>query len=384
MEVAIAGVAEIPQGRLSPLTPMTLHERLARLALDDAGMSLADVDALLTLSPRADSYLIHAAALAEHMRIRPAIAFTLEVGGASPAAMVEYARMMIAGGSAKAVLVVAADMPLSVVSRDAYVQTLAEAGPIHPDLERPFGPSVPSMFGMVARRYMMQYGATEEDLAAVALHDRRAAALHPNAHFRAPLDFDQYRASPWIAEPLRLLDCSPVSDGGGAVVVTSLERARDCPRAPVKVLGAGFSMGHLHLSAAKDLTSFHAGEALGRALGAAALTHRDIDVALVYDCFSIALLINIEDLGFAQKGEAGSAFRNGSFGLDGRLPVNTHGGLLSHGYPGRAASIGNLVEAVVQIRGEAGARQVCDAQVALVHGMGGVFATHGALLLGRS
>ena len=383
MEVAIAGAAEVPHGRLSPLTPMMLHERLARLALEDAGIALGDVDALLTLSPRADSYLIHAAAVAEHMRIRPAIAFTLEVGGAAPEAMVDYARLLIEGGTAKTVLIVAADMPLSVVSRNAYVQTLAEAGPVHPDLERPFGPSVPSMFGMVARRYMAQYGATEEDLAAVALHDRQAAALHPNAHFRAPLDFNQYRASPWIAEPLRLLDCSPVSDGGGAVVVTSLERARQCPRAPVKVLGAGFSMGHLHLSAAPDLTSFQAGEALGHALGAAALTRDDIDVALVYDCFSIALLINIEDLGFAQKGEAGRAFRNGDFGLNGRLPVNTHGGLLSHGYPGRAASFGNLVEAVAQIRGEAGARQVRDAQVALVHGMGGVFATHGVLLLGR-
>jgi acetyl-CoA acetyltransferase len=384
MEVAIAGVGEVPQGRLSPLTPMMLHERLALLALDDAGIALGDVDALLTLSPRADPYLIHAAALAEHLRIRPAVAFTLEVGGASPAAMVDYASMMIKCGTAKTVLIVSADMPLSVVSRNSYVQTLAEAGPVHPDLERPFGPSVPSMFGMVARRYMFQYGATEEDLAAAALHDRKAAALHPNAHYRAPLDFDQYRASTWIAEPLRLLDCSPVSDGGGAVVVTSLERARERARPAVKVLGAGFSMGHLHLSAAHDLTSFSAGEALDRALSVATLTRSDIDVALVYDCFSIALLINLEDLGFAQKGKAGSAFRDGSFSLGGKLPVNTHGGLLSHGYPGRAASIGNLIEAVVQIRGQAGARQVRDAQVALVHGMGGVFATHGVLLLGKS
>lgn len=383
MDVAIAGVGELPHGRMEGLTPMMLHERLARLALADAGLALADVDAVLTLSPRADSYLIHAAALAEYLRITPQIAFTMEVGGAAPAAMVDYARMLVQTGAAKTVLVVAADMPLGVVNRNAYVQTLSEVGPVHPDLERPYGPSIPSMFGMVARRYMHCYGATDEDLAAPALHDRRAAALHPNAHFRAPLDLAQYRASRWIAEPLRMLDCSPVSDGGGAAVVTSLERARDRAHSPVKVLGAGFSMGHMHLTAAHDLTSFQAGAALDTALARTGATREDIDVALVYDCFTIALLINLEDLGFAPKGQAGRAFRDGHFAREGRLPVNTHGGLLSHGYPGRAASFGNLVEAVLQVRGEAQERQVDDARLALVHGMGGLFATHGVLLVGK-
>ena len=383
IDVAIAGVGELPQGRMEGLTPMMLHERLALLALADAGLTLADVDAILTLSPRADSYLIHATALAEYLRIRPPIAFTMEVGGAAPAATVDYARMLVQTGAARTVLIVVADMPLGVVNRNAYVQTLAEVGPVHPDLERPFGPSVPSMFGMVARRYMHLYGATDEDLAAVALHDRHAAATHPNAHFRAPLDLAQYRASRWIAEPLRMLDCSPVSDGGGAAVVTSMARARDCARAPVKVLGAGFAMGHMHLSAAQSLTTFSAGAALDRALAAAGATREDIDVALVYDCFTIAMLINVEDLGFAPKGQAGRAFRDGDFARDGRIPVNTHGGLLSHGYPGRAASFGHLVEAVVQVRGEAADRQVDDARIALVHGMGGLFATHGVLLVGK-
>jgi acetyl-CoA acetyltransferase len=184
-----------------------------------------------------------------------------------------------------------------------------------------------------------------------------------------------------IADPLRLLDCSPVSDGGAAVVVTTADRSGKRRRRPVAVAGAGFSMTHLHLSAAPSLTRHGAGLALDRALSFARRSRDDIDVALVYDCFSIAMLINAEDLGFAAKGRAGLAFRSGEFERNGRLPINTHGGLLSHGYPGRAAGIGNLIEAVVQLRHEAGERQVLNAKMTMTHGMGGLFATHGVLLL---
>jgi acetyl-CoA acetyltransferase len=200
---------------------------------------------------------------------------------------------------------------------------------------------------------------------------------------RAPMDLEVYRKSHMIADPLRLLDCSPVSDGGAAVVVTSLERARDLKQKPVKVLGAGFSMTHLHLSAAPSLTSHGAGKALDQALSFAKLTRSDIDIGLIYDCFSIALLINTEDLGFAPKGQAGAMLRSGAANIGGKFPINTHGGLLSHGYPGRAAGIGNLIEGVVQLRGDAGERQVKNANVTLTHGMGGLFATHGVLLLGK-
>lgn len=384
VEIAIAGIAELPQGRMSGITPMALHEKLARMAIKDAGLQPQDVDAIITLSPRSDPYLIHATALAEYMGLLPEVALTIEGGGAAPATMTDLARTMILGRRARTVLFVAADMPLGVVSRDSYVQTLADAGPVHPDLERPYGPSVPSLFGMVARAYMQRYGATELDLAAVSLHDRANAMRHPNAHMRAPLDLDGYLASRCVADPLRLLDCTPVSDGGAAVVVTTLERARDAPLAPAKVLGAGFSMSQMHLSAAPDLIPRGAGRALESALRHADLGADAIDVALVYDCFTIALLLNLEDLGFAPSGGAGAAFREGRFAPTGPLPVNTHGGLLSHGYPGRAAGIGNLVEAVVQLRGEAGERQVPDVEVTLTHGMGGVFATHGVLLLGKA
>jgi acetyl-CoA acetyltransferase len=379
--VMIAGIAEPVHGRIPGLTPMALHERLALQALDDAGLELRDVDAVLTLAPRSDSYLIHAAAFAEYLGISPPTALTLEGGGAAPAIMVDMARNMIEGGSAKTILIVSADMPLSVNTRDAYIKTLADSGPVHPDIERPFGPTVPSLFGMVARAYINEFDADDSDLGAVAIHDRAAAIMHPNSHMRSPMDFTTYGASHMIADPLRLLDCSPVSDGGAAVVVTTANRSGKGGKRPVGVIGAGFSMTHLHLSAAPSLTKHGAGLALDRALSFANRSRGDIDVALVYDCFSIAMLINVEDLGFAAKGKAGAAFRNGEFRRDGRLPINTHGGLLSHGYPGRAAGIGNLIEAVVQLRGEAGDRQIPNAEVTMTHGMGGLFATHGVLLL---
>ena len=377
----IAGIAEPVHGRIPGLTPMALHERLTLQALTDAGLELRDVDAILTLAPRSDSYLIHAAAFAEYLGITPPTALTLEAGGAAPAIMVDMARKMIEGGSANTVLIVSADMPLSVNTRDAYVNTLADSGPVHPDIERPFGPTVPSLFGMVARAYMYEFSADESDLGAVAIHDRAAATMHPNSHMRSPMDIATYSASHMIADPLRLLDCSPVSDGGAAVVVTSEERSGKGGKRPIRAIGAGFSTTHLHLSAAPSYTAHGAGLALDRALSFAKRARADIDVALVYDCFSIAMLVNVEDLGFAAKGKAGAAFRSGEFKLDGRLPINTHGGLLSHGYPGRAAGFGNLIEAVVQLRGEAGNRQIPNAEMTMTHGMGGLFATHGVLLL---
>ncbi|MGH8639318.1 MAG: thiolase family protein, partial [Burkholderiales bacterium] len=266
--VAIAGVGELPQGRSLLPNTMTLHERLASLALEDAQVDLSDVDALLTVAPRSDPYLIHAAALAEHLGITPAVTWTLEAGGAAPAAMVDTARGLIANGTARTVLVVAADMPLGGVSRNAYVGALAEAGPVHPDIERPYGPSVPAMFATVARAHMDRYGTSADHLAAVAIQNRAAAARHPNAHYRDPIDLETYRASRMIADPLRLLDCAPVSDGGGAVVITATDRAKACN---VEVLGAGFSTTHLHLSAAPSLTAFGAGAALDRALVQAGL-----------------------------------------------------------------------------------------------------------------
>lgn len=377
--IYISGVGELPQGRSDQPNPMSLHAELCRLALEDANLQWDQIDAVLTVSPRSDPYLIHAAALSEYLDISPAVAWTLEAGGAAPAAMLETARGLITAGTCSNVLIVAADMPLSGASRQTYVKTLSEVGPVHPEYEVPYGPSVPTLFGLVARSYANRWGNTDRALAAVALQNRAAACRHGNAHFREMFDAVAYRESRVIADPLKLLDCAPVSDGGGALVVTGAPSARHVP-----VSGLGFSYSHMHLSAADDLCAFNAGKALDMALGQAGASRGDLDLALIYDCFTIAMLVNLEDMGLAQRGRAGQDFIEGRFAPGGDLPVNTHGGLLSHGHPARAGGIGNVVEAIVQLRGEAGPRQIQGAKLALAHGMGGVFATHGVALLGAS
>jgi len=377
--IYISGVGELKQGRSDLPNTMSLHGALCQRALADAGLDWREIDAVLTVSPRSDPYLIHAAALSEYLDIQPAVTWTIEAGGAAPAAMLEMSRGLIGAGTCSNVLIVAADMPLGGVSRQAYVKNLSEAGPVHPEYEVPYGPSVPSLFGLVARSYGNRWGSLEQGLAAVALQNRAAACRHENAHFREMFDQQDYSSSRYIAAPLKLLDCAPVSDGGAALVVTGRPGSRNIP-----VTGLGFSYNHMHLSAASDVCSFNAGEALDRALMQAGAERKDLDLALIYDCFTIAMLVNLEDMGLASRGRAGSDFVDGRFSPEGELPVNTHGGLLSHGHPARAGGIGNIVEGVVQLRGDAGARQIAGAKLALAHGMGGVFATHGVALLGAS
>ncbi|ETF01082.1 thiolase [Advenella kashmirensis W13003] len=377
--IYISGVGELAQGRSDLPNTMSLHAALCRLALADAGLDWSDIDAVLTVSPRSDPYLIHATALSEYLDIHPDITWTVEAGGAAPAAMLEMSRGLIGTGTCSNVLIVAADMPLGGVSRQAYVKNLSEIGPVHPEYEVPYGPSVPSLFGLVARSYGNRWGNLEQGLAAVALQNRAAACRHENAHFREMFDETDYSNSRYISAPLKLLDCAPVSDGGGALVVTGIPGTRSIP-----VTGLGFSYNHMHLSAASDVSSFNAGKALDSALRQAGANRNDLDLALIYDCFTIAMLVNLEDMGLASRGRAGTDFAEGRFSSEGELPVNTHGGLLSHGHPARAGGIGNIVEGVTQLRGEAGARQIAGAKLALAHGMGGVFATHGVALLGVS
>lgn len=384
MTPSIAGIAEFPQGKTEWPSTMALHEALVRCALEDAGLTLADVDVLYTVSPRSDPYLVHAAALAERLVIAPSYCVTFEAGGGAPVLMLFAAHQVLAAGAARTAVVVAGDLALTGVSRARYVDQLSQVGPVHPEFEVPYGPSVPSLFALVTRRYFEEYGTNEEDLLAVVEHDRHWAAQHANAHMRTPVDRAGYLASRVISDPLRLLDCAPVSDGGGAIVLTTLDRGSEAKHSGIVLLGVGASTSTLHLTSRVSLTEPNAGIALDRALSAAGLTSGMVDLALVYDCFSIAMLLNVEDMGLAPKGEAGRAFRAGDFNRGGRIPLNTHGGLLSHGHPARAGGMGNLIEAVVQLRHQAGARQVLECAVAIVHGMGGAFATHAVGVLARS
>jgi acetyl-CoA acetyltransferase len=200
---------------------------------------------------------------------------------------------------------------------------------------------------------------------------------------REPITVDDVIESRLIADPLHLLDCSLVSDGGSAVIMTSAERARDFPHYPVYLLGVGEGHGHEHISQAHDLTASAARQSGAAAYAMAGLGPSDIDLAQLYDCFTPTVLVELEDLGFCDKGEGGSLVDSGALLPGGSLPVNTHGGLLSHCHPGNPGSMFALTESVWQLRGDAGERQVPAAETALVHAQGGIMSSHTTLILGR-
>ena len=238
-------------------------------------------------------------------------------------------------------------------------------------------------YAMAARAHMHEFGTTSEQLAAVAVAARAHAARHPGAEMREPITIADVLASPVIADPLHVLDCSLWSDGGGAVVVTSAERARDFPQPPVYLLGIGEGHWHEHLFAARSLVTTAASESGPRAYEMAGLGPSDMDFAEIYDCFTSVAIVELEDLGFCKKGEGGPFVEAGRIAPGGALPVNTNGGLLSHSHTGHPGSMFALTEAVTQLRGTAGERQVEGAGVGLVHGQGGVLSSHCTVILGR-
>jgi acetyl-CoA acetyltransferase len=253
----------------------------------------------------------------------------------------------------------------------------------HPQFETPYGLTVPAYYALIARAHMEKYGTTAEQMAAVAVSGRKYAELNPTAQMRAPITIEDVVNSRMIADPLHLLDCSLVSDGGSAVILTSAERAKDFPNHSVYVLGFGEGHSHEHISQARSLTTSSAVESGQRAYQMAGLGPSDIDVAQIYDCFTPVVLIELEDLGFCAKGEGGPFAASGATQPGGSLPMNTNGGLLSHCHPGNPGSMFALTEAVSQLRHTAGQRQVDNAEVALVHGQGGIMSSHTTLILGR-
>jgi acetyl-CoA acetyltransferase len=273
---------------------------------------------------------------------------------------------------------------LSHGSRAQDVKSLAEVGSAHPQFEVPYGPLVPSLYALIAQRHMHQFGTTSEQLAEVAVTMRYHASLNPNAHKRELITVDDVLRSNMITAPLHMLDCALVSDGAAAVIVTTADRARDLPRKAVYLRGQGYGLRHSHIGDTEDITTTGAVESGNAAFKLAGVERSDIDVAQIYDCFTITLIVELEDLGFCPKGEGGRFVEGGRIRVGGELPVTTHGGLLSGGHPGLPGGFFHVVEAVRQLRGDAGGRQVDNAQLALVHGNGGVASVHCTLILGNS
>jgi len=382
MPAAITGACDTAVGELPGSTCMSLHAEAALGAVADAGLSLADIDGVLCAYSFTEPHLMLASVFCEHLGVHPGFCAAVQAGGATAGIMVMQAAALVASGQCRHVLAVTGDNRLTGMSRDGAVAALAEVG--HPQFERPYGISVPASYALVAQRYLHEYGATMEQLAAIAVEHRRHAARHPRAHKREPLALAEVMASREISSPLRLFDCCLISDGGAAVVVSAPDVARDCARKPVHVLGAGQGHTHEHVVCAPTLTDFGCKQSSRRAFERAGVVPADIDVAEIYDSFTITLLVELESIGFFARGEAGAAAAAGALGLGGSLPCNTHGGLLSFGHSGAAGGMFHVVEAVRQLRGEADARQVADAELAFVHGDGGILSAHCSLVLGRA
>jgi acetyl-CoA acetyltransferase len=352
--------------------------KAAGLAISDAGLKRGEIDGILCGYSTVAPHIMLATVFAEHFGIRPTYAHAVQVGGATGLAMTMLAHHLVQSGVARHVLVVGGENRLTGQSRDASIQALAQVG--HPEYEVQLGPTIPAYYGLVASRYMHEYGVTQEDLAEFAVLMRKHALSHPGAQFHDPITVADVMASKLVALPLKLLDCCPVSDGGAAFVV-SRERTGEIG---VRVLGCAQAHTHQHVTAAPALSELGAEISVARAKAAAGVTISDVRYAAIYDSFTITLAMLLEDLGLARRGEAAARVRAGYFNRDGAVPLNTHGGLLSYGHCGVGGAMAHLVETHLQMTGRAGNRQVRDASIALLHGDGGVLSSHVSMFLERA
>lgn len=380
---AIVGVADDahPSGQIEGTVPQ-IEARMIREALADAGLTLADVDGVAINNPVGWAASLE---LAERLGIAPRWTDTTQTGGSSFEIHVQHAAAAIALGLAEVVVVVYAATPRSDFKRGTGGwRTRAAAGGATPNVEweMPHGLRLPmGAYALAASRHMHEFGTTSEQLAEIAVQTREWAALNPRARLQDPITVDDVLASPMEASPLHKLDCCLVTDGAGAVVLTSLERARSLARPPVAVLGAGVGHTHSMISQMPDLTTT-GGVVSGReAFAIAGLGPAEVDVVELYDSFTITVLLALEDLGFCPKGEGGAFVADGPLRPGGTLPANTNGGGLAYTHPGQYGMF-LLVEAVRQLRGEAGPRQVPDAEVAIAHGSGGVLSAMATVVLG--
>jgi acetyl-CoA acetyltransferase len=380
MNAFITGVHDTAVGELPGSSCMGLHAEAALGALADAGLDFADVDGVLCAYSLTEPHLMLASVFCEYVGLHPGFCSAVQAGGATAGIMIMQAAALVASGQCNHVLVVTGENRLTGLSRDGAVAALAGVG--HPQFERPFGISVPAAYALVAQRYMHEFGVTSEHLAAIAVEQRRHATRHPKAQKRTPISVADVLASKEIASPLRMLDCCLISDGGAAVVVSSRAAAADSRGKSIEILGAGQGHTHEHIVAAPSLVDFGCKASSAAAFSRAGVSPRDIDVALIYDSFTITLLVELESIGFFERGEAGPAAARGELGLQGSLPCNTHGGLLSYAHSGAAGGMFHVVEAVHQLRGNADARQVDGAKLAFVHGDGGILSAHCSLVLG--
>jgi acetyl-CoA acetyltransferase len=373
----ITGVGLTSFGRHEGSSTLDLMSRAAELAIADAGLRRGEIDGVLCGYSTVQPHIMLATVFAEHFGIKPSYAHAVQVGGATGLAMTMLAHIIVEASLARHVLVVSGENRLTGQSRDAAIQALAQVG--HPEYEMPLGPTIPAYYGLVASRYMREYGVSEEDLAEFAVLMRDNAADHPGAQFRDRITVADVMNSKPVALPLKLLDCCPVSDGGVGFVVSR----EPTSGIGVRVRGCAQAHTHQYVTTIPQFDAMGAAMSLKRATAASGIGVGDVRYAGIYDSFTITLAMLLEELGLAGRGDAAARVRSGHFSRDGAMPLNTHGGLLSYGHCGVGGAMAHLVETQLQMTGRAGNRQVKDASIALLHGDGGVLSSHVSMFLER-
>lgn len=374
--VAIVGAALSDIGRIDDRSAYDLHFQGTSRALADAGLGKEDVEGFFscgtgTLAP---------IEVCEYLRLRPTLVNSTMVGGSSWELMVGDAVAAISQGVVDVVVLSYGSTLRSDIRHGRRRANLTFGGDGALQFDEPYGHAQIAKYAMAATRHMHEFGTTPAQLAEIAVSARANAALNPEAFYRDPITVDDVLGSAMVADPLTKLQCCIRSDGGGAVVLASEERARDCAKAPVWVLGSGQAISHTSMSEWRDFTEPPGAESGRRAFAQAGVDPTDIDVCQLYDSFTITVLLALEALGFCGKGEGGAFVEDGRLRVGGALPTNTDGGGLSHAHPGHRGMF-LLVEAVRQLRGECGPRQVPDAHLACVSGTGGWFSSSGTVVL---
>ena len=372
--VAIIGASETTElGRIPHLSAISLHADAARNAIADCGISKDEIDGIACAGQSP-------VAVAHYLGITPRYVDGTSVGGCSFMLHVRHAAAAIAAGMCDVVLVTHGESGKSRVGAGGWGAMDAS---LQSQFEMPYGPTgPPTMFPMGVLRYMKETGTTHEQLASVAVAQRKWAAMNPRAMMRDPITIEDVFASRMIAYPMHLLECCLVTDGGGALIVTSAERAAsmDLPQRPVYILGTGESSETPMVSQMNDFTTSRAFRvASKKAFDEAGITHADVDHLMIYDAFAHLPIYGLEDLGFVGRGEAGAFIEEGNTSPGGTLPLNTNGGGLSYTHTGMYGMFA-IQESVRQLRGTAPA-QVDGVEISVAHGVGGMFAASGTLVL---
>ncbi len=376
--VAVVGVGQAGCGEAKGRTEMEILAEASHKAVADAGLRMSDIDGLATAS---SSSVMWPLSVVEYLGLNPRFVDSTMIGGSSFVSHTMPALLALASGQCDAVLVCYGSTQRTAVMNRSEIKRARRQLEPHP-FEEVYEPLQPlTSYALAARRYMHQYGATRRDLAEVAVAARKWAQLNPEAFRRDPLSIDDVLNARMVSDPLSVLDSCLVTDGAGAFVMVRADRAKDLQQKPVYILGSATATWNKQVSAMPDLTVTAARDSGARAFEMAGVTPADVDVAELYDAFTINTLLFLEDLGFCKKGEAAAFVRDGGIAPGGRLPVNTNGGGLSCVHPGMYGAF-IMIEAVHQLRGQCGQRQIDNAQIALVHGNGGTLSSQATAVLG--